>query len=262
MCHRIEVILRLRVIFVAVVLLSAVTAFAQGDASDRGARQYATTCAGCHGSDGSGSVKGSAIATLPTVIALSDADLIGIVRNGVPGKGMPGLKALGDENIQAVVRYLRTLQGAAGAAASAKSSTNASGAPTVASPAQAETANAKTPKQSAATGSAGPGASAIASLDVQQSDLKQKEVRENWVSYNGDYSGRRFSAMTRCDAGERESVWRRNGSFIRSDAGVLEVTPVVVAGVMFVTRLERCLCAGREDGQAAVAPCARRSRRG
>ena len=88
--------------------LAGVHGLAQGDV---GARQYAVTCAACHGADGSGSLKGPAIATLPKTIALSDAELVRIVRDGVPGKGMPGVKAIGDEKIAAVVRYLRVLQG-------------------------------------------------------------------------------------------------------------------------------------------------------
>jgi alcohol dehydrogenase (cytochrome c) len=202
----------------------------------KGARQYAVTCAGCHGSDGSGSVKGSAIATLPSVIALSDAELIRIVRNGVPGKGMPGLKALGDENIEAVVRYLRTLQGAAGAAASAKPGASANVAtPTAASAPQAEPAKADVAKPRTQTEAAGVVQSAIASLDVQESDLNQKVIKENWVSYNGDYTGRRHSSLdevTRANVGSLKPKWR----FRTSGAGVMEVTPVVVAGVMFVTR--------------------------
>jgi alcohol dehydrogenase (cytochrome c) len=71
-------------------------------------------------------------------------------------------------------------------------------------------------------------------VDVQQSDLNQKEVRENWVSYNGDYSGRRYSAMaevTPANVSHLGAKW----IFHTHNAGVLEVTPVVVAGVMFVT---------------------------
>ena len=83
----------------------------------------------------------------------------------------------------------------------------------------------------AAAGAEAPGAGLI---DVQQSDLNQKEVRENWVSYNGDYSGRRYSAMTEvtpANASHLGAKW----IFHTRNAGVLEVTPVVVAGVMFVT---------------------------
>jgi alcohol dehydrogenase (cytochrome c) len=71
-------------------------------------------------------------------------------------------------------------------------------------------------------------------IDVQQSDLLQKQIRENWVSYNGDYTGRRFSAMTEitpANAAHLGAKW----IFHARNAGVLEVTPVVVAGVMFIT---------------------------
>src|ERR1700735_5881085 len=47
-----------------------------------GARQFQANCAGCHGADGRGGEKGPAIATLPGVVALSETDLIKIVRDG------------------------------------------------------------------------------------------------------------------------------------------------------------------------------------
>ena len=93
----------------------------QGNGENQGARQFAATCAGCHGLDGTGSAKGANIATLPRVIALSDADLVRIVREGVPGTGMPGSPQLGNEAIQGVVRYLRTLQGASASSPAAGS---------------------------------------------------------------------------------------------------------------------------------------------
>ena len=70
---------------------------------------------------------------------------------------------------------------------------------------------------------------------MQQGQLNQKEVRENWVSYNGDYTGRRFSSLaevTAANVSHLKDAW----VFHTSNAGVMEVTPVVVAGVMFVTR--------------------------
>jgi alcohol dehydrogenase (cytochrome c) len=71
-------------------------------------------------------------------------------------------------------------------------------------------------------------------IDVKQSDLLQKEIRENWVSYNGDYTGRRFSSMaevTPANVSHLAAKW----VFHTRNAGVLQVTPVVVAGVMFLT---------------------------
>ena len=134
----------------------------QGNGANQGARQFAATCAGCHGLDGTGSAKGANIATLPRVIALSDADLVRIVREGVPGKGMPGSQ-LGNEEIQGVVRYLRTLQGAA---ASSPAAGIAAKLPVDANPAQpiaTIAAQAQTTKSEVAAKPAGP---ALAGTDL------------------------------------------------------------------------------------------------
>jgi cytochrome c oxidase cbb3-type subunit 3 len=100
-------------------LLAGTPMLAQGGpGQNQGAQQFAMFCAGCHGADGSGSSKGAAIATLPAVVALSDAALIQIVHDGVPGKGMPAMgQIMGDEKTRAVVQYLRTLQGVTNAPA-------------------------------------------------------------------------------------------------------------------------------------------------
>ena len=71
-------------------------------------------------------------------------------------------------------------------------------------------------------------------IDVKPSDLEQKETRDNWVSYNGDYTGRRYSSLTQitpANVGRMTAQW----VFHARDVSALEVTPVVVAGVMFVT---------------------------
>jgi alcohol dehydrogenase (cytochrome c) len=214
-------------------LLFAATLFAQGSqasSADHGAQQFVATCAGCHGLDGAGSAKGASI-IVPRVIALSDADLVRIVRDGVPGKGMPGSQ-LANQEIQGVVRYLRTLQQAAAASPDpgipAKSPANAEPVPTIATTAtQTPAPKSEVPAKPATLG--------IASIDVQQSDLNQKEVKENWVSYNGDYTGRRYSSMdevTPANVAHLKTKW----VFQTKGAGIMQVTPVVVAGVMFITR--------------------------
>ena len=82
----------------------------QPRAVDPGPQQFQANCAGCHGADGKGGDKGPSIATLPSVVALSEVELIKIVRDGTPA-GMPSFERLGDAEITAVVQYLRTLQG-------------------------------------------------------------------------------------------------------------------------------------------------------
>jgi cytochrome c oxidase cbb3-type subunit 3 len=76
-----------------------------------GARTFSTNCSGCHGSDGRGGERAHNIATAREVMALSDNDLVAILRNGITGSGMPAFAYLGNKGIDDVVAYLRTLQG-------------------------------------------------------------------------------------------------------------------------------------------------------
>jgi cytochrome c oxidase cbb3-type subunit III len=73
-------------------------------------KTFAATCAGCHGLDGRGGERGPNIATRPEVLRRSDAELLQILRNGIPASGMPSFAALGDSKLGAMVSYLRTLQ--------------------------------------------------------------------------------------------------------------------------------------------------------
>jgi alcohol dehydrogenase (cytochrome c) len=224
-------------VFSSLFVFAEISMFPQSG-QDSGAKQYSMTCAGCHGLDGSGSAKGAAIATVPKVIALSDDDLIRIVRDGVPGKGMPGSKQLGDEKIQSIVRYLRTLQLTGGVATATNTRTANSavaGASGDASALKPAVTDAPPPVKATAGKPVEQVSSGVNQIDVRQSQLNQKEVRENWVSYNGDYTARRFSSIGEVTPGNVRHL-KPAWVFHTSNAGVMEVTPVVVAGVMFVTR--------------------------
>jgi cytochrome c oxidase cbb3-type subunit 3 len=99
-------------IFPALFLFAAMPMLAQGQGMDAntGAQQFSRNCAGCHGADGRGGDKAPAIATMPSVVGLSDTDLIKIVHSGTPA-GMPAFPQLNDADTRAVVYFLRTLQG-------------------------------------------------------------------------------------------------------------------------------------------------------
>lgn len=72
---------------------------------------FAANCSACHGSDGRGGERAPSITTRREVVSRADADLIRAVQNGVPGTAMPSFGYMGAEKINAVVHYLRTLQG-------------------------------------------------------------------------------------------------------------------------------------------------------
>jgi len=67
-------------------------------------------CAGCHGDDGKGGNKVVSLATTLSVMTHSDAELTRIVHDGTT-EGMPPFAQIGDENIRAVVHYLRIIEG-------------------------------------------------------------------------------------------------------------------------------------------------------
>jgi cytochrome c oxidase cbb3-type subunit 3 len=79
--------------------------------SARGKQTFASTCANCHGLDGRGGERAPNIAENPKVQKLSDAQLAHIIENGIPGAGMPAFHSLEAADVQAVVAYVRTLQG-------------------------------------------------------------------------------------------------------------------------------------------------------
>jgi len=71
-------------------------------------------------------------------------------------------------------------------------------------------------------------------LQVNAKDLLTTPVEENWPSYNGDYSGRRFSSLreiNRSNIAQLRAAW----VFHPRNSQRLEVTPVVIRGVMYVT---------------------------
>jgi alcohol dehydrogenase (cytochrome c) len=71
-------------------------------------------------------------------------------------------------------------------------------------------------------------------IGVTQSDLLRRGIKDDWLSYHGDYSGRRYSSLaqvTPANVNRLAAAW----VFHTQEAGPLEVTPVVVAGVMFIT---------------------------
>src|ERR1700722_18592973 len=73
-----------------------------------------------------------------------------------------------------------------------------------------------------------------AAIDVTSEDLLVQPPAANWISYNGDYSGRRFSSLSAINTGNLAGL-RAEWVFHARNTSRLEATPVVVNGMMFVT---------------------------
>jgi len=71
-------------------------------------------------------------------------------------------------------------------------------------------------------------------IDVRSDELAAQPSGGNWLSYNGDYSGRRYVGLDQINPGNVAQL-RAQWVFHATQLGELEVTPVVVNGIMFVT---------------------------
>jgi len=70
--------------------------------------------------------------------------------------------------------------------------------------------------------------------NVSAEDLLARPVGADWTSYNGDYSGRRYSALREINPGNVAQL-RAAWVFHPGNSERLEATPVVVKGIMYVT---------------------------
>lgn len=76
-----------------------------------GAKLYSTSCAGCHGPDGSGG-RGPNLVSRALWHPLSDEAIFNAIRNGVPGADMPATK-LPDDQTWNLVSFIHALTGPA-----------------------------------------------------------------------------------------------------------------------------------------------------
>lgn len=85
-------------------------------------------------------------------------------------------------------------------------------------------------------------------LEVAPADLLAAPVAANWPSYNGDYTGRRFSALagiTPANVSRLAARW----VFHARNSDRLETTPAVIDGVMFVTSANDCFALDARTGR-------------
>src|SRR4051794_13510262 len=79
-----------------------------------------------------------------------------------------------------------------------------------------------------------PQESGAAVLDVSSTELVTSPPGANWLSYNGDFTGRRFSSLSQINSANVTQL-RTQWVFHSGSSNRLEVTPTVANGIMFVT---------------------------
>jgi alcohol dehydrogenase (cytochrome c) len=76
------------------------------------------------------------------------------------------------------------------------------------------------------------GSPATTDVNVETKDLLAQPIAENWTSYNGDYTGRRYSSLREVNTGNVAQL-RAAWVFHPGNSQNLEVTPLVIRGIMY-----------------------------
>lgn len=101
----------LRALLVVVAVSLAPRALAQHATAfdiEDGGRAYETSCAACHGPDGN-LIAGIDFSRGVFRRPLTDEEIVGIIRNGIPNTPMPPMPAMPEEQALQIVAYLRSL---------------------------------------------------------------------------------------------------------------------------------------------------------
>lgn len=210
--------------FIVSPLLAAALAFGQD--ADAGRTAFNNTCARCHGADGNGGEMGPPI---PARLAgKDDQQLITLIRNGLPTRGMPP-SSLSDPEMTSLVRFLRGLQ-------------RRSQRPVI-------RMTVRTDKGVTLEGQVlGEGFDDLQLRTddkmvhlLRKSGDRYREVTSDrdWPTYNGDPRGNRYTEMeqiTKANVKNLAAQW----VFTFPNAGRLQTTPVVVGGLMYVSAPNEC----------------------
>ncbi len=194
---------------------------------DAGRQVFVGRCAGCHGSDGNGGELGPGIAS--RVPLRSDADLAALLRQGLPGAGMPSFGTLTDQESADVVRFVRTLRPRAGSGPERGKVTLDGG----------RTLEGLVLNRSANDMQLLGDDQALHLLRRNGNTYRQVTSQTDWTSYNGQASGSRYSPLTQISKGNAAKLTAK-WIFSLPNTAPLQVTPVVAGGVMYVTSANEC----------------------
>jgi alcohol dehydrogenase (cytochrome c) len=211
---------------------TAVTAFAQ----DAGRQVFAQRCAGCHGSDGNGGELGPGIAT--RVPARTDQELTTAFRQGFPAAGMPAFANLSDAEAASLMPFLRTLKPRAGTAPERAKVTLAGGGSLdglVLNKSQFDMQLLGDDRK-------------LHLLRTTGAQTRAVTSQTDWTSYNGGYSGSRYSTLSQINKSNVASLAAKWTYSLRNTNN-LQVTPIVSDGVMYVTAANECYALDAGSGR-------------
>ena len=191
-------------------------------------------CAQCHGGDGNGGEMGPAITIrLP---ALSDTDITTLIREGRPTRGMPP-QVLASADMAALLQHLRSIERRE-APLPRRTVRIASGA----------TLDGEVLGEGVDDLQMRTGDGRVHLLRKDGDGLRAVTSEVDWPTYNGETGGNRHTSLRGIDKG---NVNRLAPQWMATmpGGGTLQVTPVVVNGIMYVTAPNECVALDAGTGR-------------
>ncbi len=211
-----------------------------------GKTSFETRCVLCHSGDGGGTDRAPSIQSF--VATAPPERIADVIRNGIPAKGMPAFD-MPEAELQALVAYARTLK--------------------VPEDYLGRCNNAPRPRygrlrlfdgselEGLILNESGFDASIrtedgkihlLRGLADGQYREAKLEPHADWASYHGSYTANRHSRLKQIDRRNVEKL-RPAWFFPIADARMVEGTPVVIAGVMYVTSTNQVFALDAETGR-------------
>jgi alcohol dehydrogenase (cytochrome c) len=218
---------------------------------DPGRVVYASRCAGCHGSNGDGGELGPSITM--RVPARTDEDLATLFREGLPLAEMPAFPGLTDTEMRDLIRFLRALRPGEGSGPVRTKIPLTTGGSLeglilnqgsddlqlLGDDRKIHLLRLSTLREAQGRPETSRGTTSSRRpepVEGRKSGDRYRPVtsQADWPTYNGQTSGSRYSPLTHIT---KDNVARMIPKWIFSvpNAPTLQVTPVVVDGVMYVT---------------------------
>ncbi len=211
---------------------------AQGNSAE-GRKAFESRCSICHGADGNGGEMGPPITR--RLQSMDDGQVKTTILSGLPDRGMPAVN-VNETEMPVLLAYIRTLRPRRG------------GFGFTQYPLKATLTNGKTLQGTVI--SEGFIEAALRSDDKRIHLLRKMEGGKftevtsevNWTTYNGDVGGNRYTTLTQINKSNVKRVaplWM----FTLPNVSGLQVTPLVVDGLMYVTAGNECYALDAGNGR-------------
>ena len=195
--------------------------------ADPGRVVFEGRCARCHGADGNGGELGPAIRG--RLAARNDQQLATLIRAGLPGQGMPPSQ-IGDAEMEPLTRFLRGLQPRDRRREVVRQKVLTTDGKTL----EGEVLNQGFDDLQLRTDD-----NRVHLLRRAGDRFREVTSTTDWPGYNGDPGGNRYTTLaqiTKANVSRLGPRWM----FTLPNAGRLQVTPVVVGGIMYVSVANEC----------------------